>query len=158
MNVVMPKIVNAVVLLGIAAAVTWYLIQAFAMQQESGDSVLIGPGSFPMLVAISTLALVVVCLIQFIVKISHEWTFPTGNSLTILIVVASIAIYIYVWSINGQLFYPLTFVFLFGLIAGLGWTESQGKTRHLIFSACISIGLTLFIHVVFGLLFDIRFG
>lgn len=150
MNAKLATNITLILLIGVGG---WFLLEAMnfpaAMNQDA-----IGSDYFPKMLAIALIVLCLADLIKtFFQKEKTKIVIPQFRILVLTMVLTSL--FLLSSSLIG-FFYIQLFVFTLLLLTYYRWTLPNRK-KVLFINASVSLGLTLCIYVIFGMVMDIRF-
>lgn len=122
---------------------------ALPSPQASQD---IGPDYFPKIISV---LLVICCVINFFTtKKKKDEHLEMRNLGLIMFTVILMILFVAVWGIVGK-FYVISFIFLTILI--YVYNQAKHSLKKILISSAISLGLTLFVYVIFDRLLYISF-
>lgn len=139
------------VLMILLAGIAFIYVRS-ALALDTGRVADYNKSTYPLILGSILIVLIIVDSLQSFKEKAEHITMT--NSLFIIGTIAIISLYIFLWSMFGY-FYVLTFLVLLALLSM--YTNQFKVMKMWIINSVISIGTTLVIYYVFGILLHINF-
>lgn len=152
------KHIDIALLLVVASAAVWYLVQALGLIERSDLAVMISPGLFPAAVSLILLSLAAVTLVGILASKEGNNKFKVPNIKKILVVGILTVSFILAWSTWGEYIYIYIFILFLSVATVLGVNSGALRVRIAFRNAVVAALFTASLYLVFDALFGVNFA